>query len=170
MSYKFKNFITPKDYVTIAANGVTVDGTPVTTYYGAKIRGLEFVPRDFKKIQEIVKHEYGIGLTAVRVMSSTTFGLYAMPGEPYPRPGNNTWVQCVFANGIESPWMFVQTHWSSAGCAEWCVPSCVECMLYKSDFRSSVFEHVTDIIKRKSQQTGKSLLSHNFVNMQGIVR
>ena len=143
------NKITDKDYITITANGVTVGGMPTTTYRGEQIWCVEDLPRVFQDIQKIVQREYGAAPVEMRVMSSETNGKYAKPGTPSPKHGSNAWVQFVFANGIETRWVFLDSSSSASACAAYCANHCGNYVRANSDFRSGVFGSVADAIKPK---------------------
>ncbi|MBO4683329.1 MAG: hypothetical protein J5611_01990, partial [Alphaproteobacteria bacterium] len=144
------NKITDQDCIKITADGVTVDGESATTYRGEKIRWLKDLSGDFKDIQKIVKSEYGAAPIAMRVMSSETIGECAKPGNPSPKPGKNAWAQFVFANGIETPWVFRDSYSSASDCAGGCAGYCGRGVQRYSGFRSGVFGSVADKIKQKS--------------------
>jgi len=167
------NKITDKDYITITENGVTVGGKPTTTYRGEDIWCVRSLPKIFKDIQQTVKKEYGAAPIAMRVMSSETNGEHAKPGNPSPKHGKNAWGQFVFANGIETRWVFTDSLSSASDCADNCASHCGLYVRDDSAFRSGVFGAIADAIKQqKSQQvekanaTAKNLLLHNLVNVQ----
>jgi len=146
------NTITNKDYITITENGVTVGGKPTTTYRGEDIWCVRSLPKIFKDIQQTVKEEYGAAPIEMRVMSSETGGEYAKPGNPSPKHGKNAWGQFVFANGIETRWVFTHSHSSASACAAHCASNCGYRVRDYSDFRSGVFGSVADAIKQQSWQ------------------
>jgi hypothetical protein len=146
--------ITNKDYITITDSKVMVCGVPTTTYRGQEIWWLKDLSNDFKKIQQIVQREYGAAPIAMRVMSSETNGKYAKIGNPSPKHGKNAWVNFVFANGIETRWVFYASSRSSASdCADRCAGYCGYHVRTDPGFRSGVFGSVADKIKQKATQT-----------------
>ena len=157
--------ITNKDYIEITANSVTVGGVPATTYRGQEIWCVEDLPNDFKEIQQIVQREYGAAPIAMRVMSSETNGEYAKPGNPSPKHGKNAWVSFVFANGIETRWVFRNSFLSASGCAGGCADGCGNFVRVLSDFRSGVFGPHADAIKKLANKSQVSDVS--AVNKSG---
>ena len=135
---------TNKDYIEITANSVTVGGVPATTYRGEQIWCVEALPRVFQDIQKIVQREYGAAPIEMRVMSSETNGEYARPGNPSLKHGSNPWVSFVFANGIETRWVFNLSYSSASACAGGCAIGCGRHVQYDSGFRSGVFGSVAD--------------------------
>ena len=143
---------TNKDYITITANGVTVGGMPATTYRGENIWQCDYLPDIFKDIQRIVQKKYGAAPVEMRVMSSETNGEYAKAGNPSPKHGSNGWVSFVFANGIETRWVFPHSYSSASDCAGNCARYCGYYVRDYSAFRSGVFGSVADAIKQQSWQ------------------
>ena len=141
--------ITNKDYITITANSVTVGGKSTTTYRGENIWQCGYLLDIFKDIQRIVQKEYGAAPVEMRVMSSETNGEYAKPGNPSPKHGSNGWVSFVFANGIETRWVFANLHSSASVCAGSCASYCGSNVRDYSGFRSGVFGPHADAIKPK---------------------
>ena len=138
------NKITNKDYITITADGVTVGGKPTTTYRGEQIWRVGSLSADFREIQKIFQREYCAAPVEMRVMSSETNGEYAKAGNPSPKHGSNGWVSFVFANGIETRWVFFYSYSSASFCADDCADACGYYVRAYSDFRSGVFGSVAD--------------------------
>ena len=145
--------ITNKDYITITDKTVMVGGKPTTAYRGRGIWWLKNLSNDFKKIQRIIQREYGAAPIAMRVMSSETNGEYASPGNPSPKHGKNAWVSFVFANGVETDWVFRYSSSSASDCAEDCAYYCGSNVRDDSVFRVGVFGAVANKIKQKATQT-----------------
>ena len=172
------NKITNKDYIEITADGVTVGGKPAKTYRGEQIWCVGSLSADFREIQKIFQREYGAAPIAMRVMSSETRGKCAKIGNPSPKHGNNAWVSFVFANGIETRWVFAFSASSASDCAYYCAYRCGDGVRALSGFRSGVFGPHADAIKQQLQQTEKTnateladkatkwqnLLLHNLVS------
>ena len=142
--------ITNKDYIEITANSVMVGGVPATTYRGENICLCDYLPEIFKDIQKIVQREYGAAPVEMRVMSSETNGEYYKPDTPSPNHGKNAWLQFIFANGIETDWMFSGSYLSASDCAVSCALYCGYHLRGYSVFRSGVFGSVADAIKPKT--------------------
>ena len=160
------NKITNKDYIEITANSVTVGGVYAKTYRGQKILQLRDLSNDFKKIQQIVQREYGAVPIAMRVMSSETNGEYARPGNPSPKHGKNAWVSFVFANGVETDWVFYDSCSSASDCAGICANYCWRNVLADPGFRSGVFGSVADAIKKLANKPQQ--LEYAAANMYNI--
>lgn len=146
--------ITNQDYITITADGITVGGKPAKKYCGEKLWNRKNLPGIFQDIQQIVKREYGAAPIEIRVMSSETGGEYAKPGNPSPEHGKNAWFQLVFANGVETSWVFCGDAYSSVSdCARRCALECSNCVRFYSGYRSRVFGPIADAIKASAQPT-----------------
>ena len=164
-----QNKITNKDYIEITADGadgVAVGGKSTTTYRGKKIWWLKNLSNEFEKIQQIVQREYGAAPIAMRVMSSETNGEYAKPGNPSPKHGKNAWVSFVFANGIETRWVFDDSHSSASDCAAHCAAFCGNSVRLYSGFRSGVFGPHVDAIKKLANKPQQ--LEYAAANMYNI--
>ena len=144
------NKITNKDYITITADGVTVGGKPATKYRGEDILYVRGLHDTFKDIQQIAKEEYGAAPIEMHVMSSETGGKYAKPGNPSPKHGKNAWVQFVFANGIETRWVFLYSYSSASDCAVHCANRGGFSVHDLFFFRSGVFGSIKQQLQKKT--------------------
>ena len=148
------NTITNKDYITITADGITVGGKPAKKYLGEEIWNHKNLPGIFRDIQQIVKREYGAAPIEMRVKSSETVSEYAKPGNPSPEHGKNAWFQFVFANGVETSWVFCEDAYSSVSdCAGRCALECSNCVRFYTGYRSRIFGPIADAIKSSAQLT-----------------
>lgn len=136
------NVPTNKDFITITADDVLVDGESVRKYNGEKIYNCYHLPAYFKEIRDDVA-EQGIKLLEIHCLQSSTDGEYAEKGNPTPdKNGCSAWCRCVWEKDGEKQtgsWVFYYTYSSAANCANFCAYFCAFYVRDYASFRSAVF-------------------------------
>lgn len=136
------NVPTNKDFITITADDVLVDGESVREYNGEKIYNYYHLPAYFKEIRDDVA-EKGIKLLEIHCLQSLTDGEYAEKGNPTPdKNGCSAWCRCIWEKDGEKhtgAWVFYYTYGSAADCANCCARDCAYDVRNYAGFRAAVF-------------------------------
>lgn len=101
--------ISPKYYININSNSVTVDGKVTDKYRNATIKDVETLPQCFREIQSYLRSTLHKELVQINVLSSESIGKYGdiCDMDPSPLHGKYFYMRLVFDDGM--------THWGCCG-------------------------------------------------------